>query len=235
VATGMTISHAARRAGVGVETIRFYERRGLIRQPARPRGSGYRCYDDEVVERIRFIRQAQELGFSLREIAELLALQADPAADCGDVRAQALTKREEVDRKFAQLQQIRAALDALIATCPGGGAVRECTIIDALTRPSKQVGQSASEVPQCAGNSRNQPQTAITRKMKTVTFKIQGLHCEGCARTVEALVSAQPGVRKATVSFETREARILFDPRAVSDDRLVTMIGQAGYSITGRS
>jgi DNA-binding transcriptional MerR regulator len=86
MATGMTISRAAEQAGVGVETIRFYERRGLIRQPARPKTGGYRFYDDGVVERIRFIRQAQELGFSLREIAELLSLRADPGADCTAVR-----------------------------------------------------------------------------------------------------------------------------------------------------
>jgi MerR family copper efflux transcriptional regulator len=102
MAQRMTIGRAAQRAGVGVETIRFYERRGLIQQPARPQSGGYRLYDEDVVERIRFIRQAQELGFSLREIAELLSLRADPAADCGDVRAQAMTKREEVNRKIAR-------------------------------------------------------------------------------------------------------------------------------------
>lgn len=132
MATGMTISRAAERAGVGVETIRFYERRGMIEQPARPRNGGYRFYDDEVVERIRFIRQAQELGFSLREIADLLSLRADPGADCGDVRTQAVSKREEVDCKIAQLRHIRRALDALIGSCPGGGALRACTIIDAM-------------------------------------------------------------------------------------------------------
>lgn len=77
---GLTISRAAERAGVGVETIRFYERRGLINQLPRPRGGGCRFYDDSIVERIRFMREAQELGFSLREIKELLSLQADPAA-----------------------------------------------------------------------------------------------------------------------------------------------------------
>lgn len=130
--TGLTISRTAILAGVGVETIRFYERRGLIKQPPRPRNGGFRCYDEVVVDRVRFIRQAQELGFSLREIKDLLSLRADPAADCGDVRKQALIKREEVNRKIAQLQQIRAALDELITSCPGGGALRACTILGAL-------------------------------------------------------------------------------------------------------
>lgn len=236
MATGTTIGHAARRASVGIETIRFYERRGLIKQPARPQSGGYRFYDDEVIERIRFIRQAQELGFSLREITELLSLRADPAADCSDVQAQALTKREEVDRKIVQLRHIRAALDELIATCPGGGALRACTIIDALTgRPSTKVDRSASAGSRPAGESRRQYRTAKGRSVKTATFKIDGMHCDGCARTIESLVSTEPGVRKAAVSFKTREARILFDPHAVSEDRLTATIRRAGYSVAGRS
>ena len=89
---GMTIGKAARNADAGVETIRFYERQGLIAQPPKPL-SGYRIYSYETVKRIRFIRQAQALGFSLREIRELLSLKADPSADCADVRDQAEAKR----------------------------------------------------------------------------------------------------------------------------------------------
>lgn len=128
----MTIARAARAAGVGVETIRFYERRGLIAQPQKPASGGYREYDADAVARIRFVRQAQELGFSLREIEELLSLRADPKADCAGVRAQATTKRAEVEQKIAHLKRIRAALDALIASCPGSGALRACTILDAI-------------------------------------------------------------------------------------------------------
>lgn len=227
--TGMTISRAAERAGVGVETIRFYERRGLIRQPARPRSGGYRFYDDEVVERIRFVRQAQELGFSLREIAELLSLKADPGADCGDVRARAVIKRADVSRKIAQLQQIQAALDELIASCPGGGALRACTIIDALN------GRQSSKTDRPSTKARRQQRAPKGHNVKAATFKIDGMHCDGCARTIEALVSTEPGVRKATVSFKAREARIWFDPLAVSEDRLTAAICQAGYSVTARS
>lgn len=234
MATGMTISRAAEQAGVGVETIRFYERRGLIKQPTRPRSGGYRFYDDEVVERIRFIRQAQELGFSLREIAELLSLKADPGADCGDVRKQAIVKREEVNRKIAQLHNMQAALDELIASCPGGGALRACTIIDALTG-SPQAIQPASTKLRSSGDARRQPRTAKRRNMKTVTFKIDGMHCDGCARTIEALVSTEPGVRKATVSFKAREARVLFDPQALGEDQLAAAIRKAGYSVVNQS
>ncbi len=131
--TEMTISKAARKAGVGVETIRFYEREGLIDQPLKPLDSGFRIYPEETVRRIQFIRLAQALGFSLREIEELLSLRADPAADCSDVRERATAKREEVDRKIAQLERIRGALEELIAACPGRGALRACSILGALT------------------------------------------------------------------------------------------------------
>ena len=228
MATGMTISRTAEQAGVGVETVRFYERRGLIKQPARPSSGGYRFYDDEVVERIRFIRQAQELGFSLREITELLSLRADPGADCGDVRKQATAKREEVDRKIAQLQHIRTALDELIASCPGGGALRACTIIDALN------GRPAEKSDRPSARARRQRQAPKGHNVKTATFRIDGMHCDGCARTIEALVSTEPGVRKATVSFERREARILFDPQALSEDQLAAAIRKAGYSVASQ-
>ena len=128
----MTISKAAQAAGAGVETIRFYERRGLIDQPPKPISGGYRIYPRETIERIRFIRQAQELGFSLREIHELLALKADPSTDCAEVRAQAEAKRDEVDRKLKQLNHIRSGLEQLIAACPGTGALEECSIMEAL-------------------------------------------------------------------------------------------------------
>jgi MerR family copper efflux transcriptional regulator len=131
----LTIGRAAEAAGVGVETIRFYERRGLIEQPKKPLDSGFRIYSPEQVKRIRFIRQAQQLGFSLREIGELLALRADPHADCSEVRAQAVAKLQEVKRKIAQLQELGAALEALIAACPGQGGLQSCSILDTLVEP----------------------------------------------------------------------------------------------------
>lgn len=227
----MTISRAAERAGVGIETIRFYERRGLIQQPLRPQSGGHRCYDDAVIARIRFIRQAQELGFSLREISELLALRADPAADCGDVRSQAIAKRAEIDRKLARLGHIRAALEVLIDTCPGdGAALCACTIVDAL---AGQASRAAAEPPRSV-DLQDQDRNAKEREMKTAIFKIGGLHCDGCTRTIQAIVSALPGVRKAAVSLDRREARILFDPGMVSEDRLATAIQEAGYRVLER-
>ena len=130
----MTIGGLAREAGVGVETVRFYERKGLIAQPRKPDfGGGFRVYPDEAVARIRFIRRAQELGFSLREIDELLCLRADPSTDARDVRDRATAKLDEVERKIAELERIRSALRTVIAACPGSGAIESCSIIEAMT------------------------------------------------------------------------------------------------------
>lgn len=130
---GITIGRAAQEAGVGIETVRFYERQGLIAQPRKPDGSGVRRYSRDLIERIRFIREAQNLGFSLREVDELLALRANPAADCSDVREQATAKLRDVRRKVERLLQIDAALEDLIAACPGRGGLQVCSIMDALT------------------------------------------------------------------------------------------------------
>ncbi len=131
----MTISKIAKEAGVGVETVRFYERKGLINQPTKPSTGGYRVYPAETGERIRFIRQAQELGFSLREIADLLSLRMDPKTDCADVRERAQVKLNEITRKIGAMKGIQTALEKLIATCPGQGALQVCSIIDAIETP----------------------------------------------------------------------------------------------------
>ncbi len=130
---GMTISRVARKVGVGVETIRFYERRGLIEQPPRPATRGFRTYPAATIQRVRFIRQAQDLGFSLKDIDALLSLRADPSTDCAEVREQAQAKLEEVERKIVRLTAIQLALRNLIGACPGkGAAARNCSIFDAL-------------------------------------------------------------------------------------------------------
>ena len=144
---GPTIARAARQAGVTVETIRFYERRGLIEQPRKPQGAGFRVYSPELVKRIKFIRQAQQTGFTLHEIQELLSLKADPTANCSMVRSQAVAKLEEVRRKVEQLRQIGSALDALIAVCPGRGGLQACTILDTLEPDHGRASEIEAEGP----------------------------------------------------------------------------------------
>jgi MerR family mercuric resistance operon transcriptional regulator len=121
----------ARRAGVSVETLRFYEREGLLPEPPR-RGSGYREYPVASVGLIRFIKRAQELGFSLREVRELLALRVQPGTTCADVRHKAQAKVSEVRQKIADLKAIERALQKLTATCSGEGPLSECPILECL-------------------------------------------------------------------------------------------------------
>jgi len=133
-----TIGQAAQRASVGVETIRFYERKGLIQQPKKPLSGGFREYSGEIIQHIRFIRQAQDLGFSLKEIDVLLGLRANPGSDCATVQRRACEKLAEVERKVAQLNKIGAALEKVIAACPSRGALDGCSIIAALEHDSER-------------------------------------------------------------------------------------------------
>lgn len=127
----LTIGKVARAANTGVETIRYYEREGLIEKPARS-ASGYRHYRADVIARLRFIRQAKELGFSLHEIKELLALKVAPRKSCADVRARAQVKIADVEQRIAQLNRMKRALVKLAAACSGRGPTSECPILEAL-------------------------------------------------------------------------------------------------------
>jgi len=127
----LTIGKVANRAGVGVETIRFYEREKLLPEPARDPSSGYRRYPESTISRLQFIARAKELGFTLRETRELLELRAGPA-NCGTVRARAEEKISDVRTKIEDLQRIERALLTLAEACPGAGALDECPILEAL-------------------------------------------------------------------------------------------------------
>jgi Hg(II)-responsive transcriptional regulator len=127
----LTIGEVARRAGVGVETVRFYERRGLLNEPER-KPSGYRQYAADAVTRLRFIRRAKDLGFSLKEIQELIALRLDPSASRADVRRRAEAKVADIDARIRDLRRMREALRKLSATCRGHGPAAGCPILEAL-------------------------------------------------------------------------------------------------------
>ena len=127
----LTIGKIARRAGAAVDTIRYYEREGLIEAPSRS-PSGYRRYRLEVIARLRFIRQAKDLGFSLSEIRELLALKVAPGRSCADVKARAEAKIADVEQRIAQLKRMKSALAKLATACSGRGPTSECPILDAM-------------------------------------------------------------------------------------------------------
>ena len=220
----LTIGKLARAAGVGVETIRFYERKRLLARPPRPE-RGFRAYPDEAVRCIRFIRQAQELGFTLREISELLSLRADPAVDCSKVFARATAKLDDVSRKIAQLDHMKRALKRIVAACPRSGAVTACSILEALEQPrgkTKRAPQSKSPV----------PAKRESAQMKTITLNINGMHCDGCAETIKGLLDAEPGVKQSAVAYKDRSARVLFDPAATNEERLAAVITRAGFRIS---
>lgn len=125
----MGIGTLAKRAGVGIDTVRYYERSGLL-APSRRLASGYRRYTALELARLRFIRRAQALGFTLNEVRDLLALSAK--RDVARVKRSAQAKLEDVDEKIAALQKIREGLATLVAACPGHGRAADCPILQAL-------------------------------------------------------------------------------------------------------
>lgn len=130
-ANGRTIGRLAREAGIHVETVRYYEQRGLLKQPRR--NGGWRRYDDEALRILRFVRRAQELGFSLDEVHELLSLRASKSArTCARVRAAAETKLADVEEKIRDLEAIRRTLTELAQSCPTDGPAEACPILDSL-------------------------------------------------------------------------------------------------------
>ena len=127
----LNIGQTAKQGGVTVEALRYYEREGLIDAPDRD-GNGYRRYAEAAVRHIRFIKRAQQVGFTLNEIKDLLSLQTDPAASCCDVRAQAADKVRGMEQKIAVLEGMKSVLSQWIEECSGYGPLTECPILDAL-------------------------------------------------------------------------------------------------------
>lgn len=128
----LTISRLAREAGVGIDTVRYYERAGLLPEPPR-RASGYRDFPAATVQRLNFIRRAKALGFSLEEIRELLQLSADRGRGVAGVKASAEAKLRLVDERIAELQRMRDGLSELVRACPGHGELQACPILNALS------------------------------------------------------------------------------------------------------
>jgi MerR family copper efflux transcriptional regulator len=129
----LSIGQVARLAGIGVETVRFYEREGLLEEPPR-RASGYRQYSEQVVTRLRFIKRAKLLGFSLTEITELLLLRVDAQTSCDEVKGRTEAKLAAVERKMVELQRMRQALLQVHYLCTGQGPTGRCPILDALNQ-----------------------------------------------------------------------------------------------------
>jgi len=131
----MTISKAAEQAGVNVQTLRYYERRGLLPKPPR-RTSGYREFPEDAVRLVRFIKRAQELGFSLDEVEALLKLRRQSGRNRKQIRAVASQRIQHIDQKIAELGRMRSALERLVHSCHDG-TMLDCPIIEALDHPEE--------------------------------------------------------------------------------------------------
>lgn len=127
----LPIGAAAKAAGVGIDTIRYYEREGLLPAPRR-RPSGYRDYDGDVVARLRFIRRAKDLGFSLADIRDLLALSQDREQGVAGVKARAQARLVDVEQRIAELRRMQRGLKKLSKACPGHGKPEQCPILRSL-------------------------------------------------------------------------------------------------------
>ena len=127
----INIGELAKGADVGVQTIRYYERRGLIPKPRRT-DSGYRQYPPDTVARVKFIKRAQELGFSLKEITELISLKSEETTDCGDTKSVAESKISEIENKIRTLREMKKALTKVVEICPGQGPLTDYPILEIM-------------------------------------------------------------------------------------------------------
>lgn len=128
---GLTVGKLANESGVAVETLRYYERRGLL-PAARRTESGYRLFQPDTVRRLRFIRRAQALGFSLDEISELLSLSDNPGERAAEVKQITQRKIADIEARIRDLQRMKRGLSKLDQCCSGHGSTRECPILAAL-------------------------------------------------------------------------------------------------------
>ncbi len=127
----MTIGQVAKISGLGIETIRFYERKGLIAEPGR-KESGYRQYDVHIIDRLQFIQQAKGLGFTLTEIHELLSLELKPGTTSKDIKVMAESKLKDVNEKLKILKRIQRTLKKLVKDCDGNSPISHCPILNAI-------------------------------------------------------------------------------------------------------
>lgn len=217
----LTISKLAKAAGVELSTIRYYERRGLV-TPAARRSSGYREYGSDAVRKVRFIRHAQALGFSLEDIAELLALRIDAGGSCADVRQRSQRKLVDIAEKIASLSRMRLALEKLVKSCSQDGPSSACPILGAID----EAPMVSTQMPD-KGND----QSKGKQHMKSLQLKIVGMHSGCCADTIQALLARHTGVKSSTVSHATGHGQVQYDPAVTDAGQVAKAIEQAGYRV----
>ncbi|HFQ81908.1 MAG TPA: MerR family transcriptional regulator [Desulfobacterales bacterium] len=134
----MKIGEAAKKAGISVEAVRFYEKQGLIGIPTR-NDSGYRVYSPDIMNQLLFVIRAKELGFSLKEIKELLLLRNSPNITCADIKLQAEKKIAAIESKIYDLELIKKSLIRLTNSCPGAGAIKLCPILSKIDNKEGEI------------------------------------------------------------------------------------------------
>ena len=137
----LTTGQLARRGGVSLPTIRYYERRGILPKPPRT-AAGYRVFGADALRRLRFIKHAQTLGFTLKEIEELLALRLDSENQCADVRRRAEAKVRGIEERIRHLHDIKKAIKGLIDICRDRGSANECPLVELLEGPEPPESQT---------------------------------------------------------------------------------------------
>ena len=146
--SGLTIGQLAKVAGVNVQTVRYYERRKLLK-PTDRKASGHRVYGDDALRRLRFIKNAQALGFTLREVYDLLNLRINSIARCGTVKVKAQAKLRQVEAKVRDLRALARALHNLIRACQVGQPTDRCPILQSLEEDKTRMVDS-KKLRQCS-------------------------------------------------------------------------------------
>lgn len=136
---GFTIGQVAKKIGISRDAIRMYEQQGLIEETGRTE-SGYRIYTEPALARLRFIQRAKAMGFTLKEIGELLAIKRTKINTCEEVKHQAEAKLMDIEKKITELQKLKKAFKTLIITCDDKGHGQDCPLLDALEQQDEMVG-----------------------------------------------------------------------------------------------
>ena len=154
------------------------------------------------------------------------ALRVTAGTSCAAVRSRAAAKAADVKRRLAEMERIRIALDKLVASCPGRGALASCTILEALDSAELSIHDS--------GLPRRKRRRNGAMPMNSFEMKIDGMQCEGCASTIQSILSREPGVKSSSVSFPKRSASVFYDPKETDAARLAEAVSKAGFIVEAR-
>lgn len=235
----LSIGETAQNTGLSVDTLRYYEKVGLLPNIARDSG-GRRYYGSSDLARLRFVQRAQRCDFSLDEIRQLLEFRSCRDAARPDVARLTEQKLDDIQHRLADLGQLQQQLKQLLQLCEGSD--RGCPIIEGLDDANGGAGHALKKVldlestparrvrPKQSHKVGARPGRLQEHTMQTTTLDIDGMHCNGCVQIVQHLLEQTPGVKGATVSLDSKQARIAHEAHQVSADALVEVVRRAGYT-----